>query len=84
MKVWNKFNGQILAITESPTVLEGDWPYVRNVLLSFPSAEDMNAWYRSPEYQELAKYRHGSSTAHAVVLNGFGEEGSKVRTQDKP
>jgi len=73
MKVWNKFNGKILSITETPTVIEGDWPYVRNVLLSFPNAEDMNAWYHSPEYQTLAQHRHRSSTADAIILPGFGE-----------
>lgn len=71
MDVWSKYDGQILAADENPTVIEGDWPYSRTVLLSFPSADALNLWYRSPEYQVLVQHRFQSSTSRLAVLRGL-------------
>jgi uncharacterized protein (DUF1330 family) len=38
------------------------------VLIRFPSKEAFDQWYRSPEYQELAKTRWASSTASLVLI----------------
>jgi len=73
MEIFSQYDGQILAATESPTVIEGDWPYTRTVLLSFPSVDAMNRWYRSPEYQVLVRHRHRSSTSQIAVLPGLGD-----------
>jgi len=74
MEIFSKYEGQILAIDTDPTVLEGDWPYTRSVLLSFPSADTLNLWYRSPEYQTLVQHRLKSSTARIAVLRGLDVE----------
>lgn len=66
-----KYECQCLAADLEPTVLEGDWPYTRTVILSFPDMERLNGWYNDPEYKELAKYRWESSTAQVAVLKGF-------------
>jgi uncharacterized protein (DUF1330 family) len=75
MDIFNKYEGQLLAVTESPTVLEGDWPFQRNILMSFPSAEALERWYKSPEYQAQAQHRYAASTSKAVVLPSLGDEG---------
>ena len=49
----------------------GQWPYTRSVLISFPSAEEFDRWYGSPEYQALAKHRFKASTGSVAMLNGF-------------
>jgi uncharacterized protein (DUF1330 family) len=61
----------LLAVDESPTVIEGEWPHTRTVLLSFPSAEAMKAWYGSPEYQALAQHRFNASTAQVAMVNAL-------------
>jgi uncharacterized protein (DUF1330 family) len=38
MEIFSRYGGQVLAVDESPTVVEGEWPHTRTVLLSFPSA----------------------------------------------
>jgi uncharacterized protein (DUF1330 family) len=72
MEIFNRYDGQLLAVDESPTVVEGAWPHTRTVLASFPSAEAMNAWYDSPEYQALAQHRFNASTASIALVKGLG------------
>ncbi|CAN8105102.1 unnamed protein product [Discula destructiva] len=71
-----KFDAKIVAVSAEDlglkaTILEGDWPYTRTLILSFPDLEKLNEWYSDPEYQELAKFRHASSTGQIAVLNEF-------------
>ena len=72
MEIFGGRGGQLLAVDENPTVLEGEWPHTRTVLISFPNAEALDTWYRSPEYQALAQHRFNASTARIAVLNGIG------------
>jgi len=72
MDIFTKYEGEILARDLSPTVLEGDWPYDVSVLISFPSAEALDLWYRSPDYQALAQHRFNASTARLAILRGLG------------
>ena len=71
MEVFNKYEGRVLAVAESPTVMEGEWPYSRTVILSFPSADALGLWYSSTEYKALAKHRHQSSTSQAAMVPGL-------------
>lgn len=71
MDVFSKYEGRLLAVDESPTVLEGAWPWTRTVLLEFPDEERLMAWYQSAEYQTLAKHRFNASQAAVAVLRGL-------------
>jgi uncharacterized protein (DUF1330 family) len=62
--------GRYLARGGASEVLEGDWDIERVVVLEFPSVEKAREWYRSPEYQELAAIRHGTSHAKGVLVEG--------------
>jgi len=73
MQVFSQYDGQMLAVDESPQTLEGEWPYTRTVLIEFPSAAQADAWYRSAEYQQLAAHRYAASVANLVRLQGFTE-----------
>jgi uncharacterized protein (DUF1330 family) len=72
MAIFSKYRGQVLAVDENPTAIEGDWPHGRTVLLSFPNAEEMDRWYRSAEYQALAQHRFKASTARIAMIQGVG------------
>ena len=71
MAIFEKFKGKMLAVDESPQLLEGSWGATRTVLIEFPSKIDANAWYYSKEYQALAQYRFASSSANVVTIHGM-------------
>jgi uncharacterized protein (DUF1330 family) len=52
------------------TVLEGEWPMPRLVILEFPTREAAEAWYRSPAYQKILPLRLKSSTGNLVIVDG--------------
>ncbi len=63
--------GRALASTEDVKVVEGDWQPKRVVLVEFPSIEDVNAWYDSPEYQEVMKIRHQAASDKVIFIDGL-------------
>ena len=71
MEIFARYNGQLLAVDEDVTVLEGEWPATRTVLIQFPSEEEALAWYQSSEYQELAKHRFAASDADIALFKGL-------------
>ena len=52
------------------TVLEGEWPMPRLVILEFPTRAAAEAWYRSPAYQKILPLRLKSSTGNLVIVDG--------------
>lgn len=65
-----RFGARVLAVDESPQVLEGAWPCSRTVLIEFPNEAAARGWYDSPEYRAIAPLRFRSATADAVFLRG--------------
>jgi uncharacterized protein (DUF1330 family) len=65
---FQRYGGTLLASSEAPTVVEGEWPWTRTVLIRFPSKETFDRWYHSAEYQEIVKTRWASSTANLVLI----------------
>lgn len=51
-------------------VLEGDWKPKRLVILEFPSAAQLKAWYNSPEYKPLLQIRLRSAKSSLVMIEG--------------
>lgn len=68
---FSDFPGSILAVEESPQVLEGEWPYTRTVLMRFPDEASARNWYESPQYQELAKLRTAAARTRLVLTRGL-------------
>lgn len=68
--IFNQFGGQILAVDESPTIVEGQWPHTRTVLLRFDNLESAKAWYHSEAYQSLATHRWQASVADIAFVQG--------------
>jgi uncharacterized protein (DUF1330 family) len=52
------------------TVLEGEWPMPRFVILEFPSRQAAETWYRSPEYQKILPLRLKSGTGNLIIVDG--------------
>jgi uncharacterized protein (DUF1330 family) len=73
-KVFDRYQGEVLAVDDRVSVLEGNWPYTRSVLIRFPDQSAALKWYRSPEYQHLAQHRWNASTANIVLLEGRGDD----------
>jgi uncharacterized protein (DUF1330 family) len=70
-EVFARFAGELLAVSENPEVVEGEWPHTRTVLIRFPSADEARRWYASPEYQALAQHRFRASRGNAVMVEGL-------------
>ena len=73
LPILQRHQGTILALDEAVHAKEGHWPYVRTVLLAFPSARHAQDWYNSPEYQEIAILRNMAAVMNLVFIRGLGE-----------
>ena len=72
LEIFSQYRGELLAVSDAPEVVEGEWPYTRAVLIRFPDAEEARRWYESPEYQALARHRWNASTGSIIRVDGFG------------
>ena len=68
MAIWEKYDGELLSVDESPQVLEGAFEATRSVLLKFPTREAAIAWATSPEYVELAKHRRAGGITNSIMV----------------
>ena len=71
MPIFERFQGEVIAVSDEPRVVEGDWPFTRAVLLRFPDEDAARAWYESPEYQAIAVHRKRASTGSIISYRGF-------------
>src|ERR1700730_14572830 len=63
------FGGQFVARGGNFTVIEGEWPHSRLVIIEFPSRADAEGWYKSPAYQKIISLRHKSSVGNLVIVD---------------
>ena len=70
MPVVERYGGELIAVTDDPTVLEGVWSEMRVVLIRFETRQDALDWYDSQEYQQLAVIRRATSTGTDLLING--------------
>jgi uncharacterized protein (DUF1330 family) len=64
------FEGRFVARGGKFTVLEGEWPQPRTVIIEFPSRDAAQGWYDSADYQKIIGLRHKSSSGNLVILDG--------------
>ncbi|HTW54316.1 MAG TPA: DUF1330 domain-containing protein [Stellaceae bacterium] len=64
------YHGRILA-RALPDVREGAPAAGVVTLIGFPTAEDANRWFNSPEQAQLAALRRRAATSRVYVLNGI-------------
>jgi uncharacterized protein (DUF1330 family) len=63
--------GRVVAFDEEPEIVEGSIEHPRTVILEFPSMTAFQAWYESPEYQEILPLRLKSTRGTLIVAKGF-------------
>ena len=64
MEIFEQYGGEMLAVDEAPTVLEGQLPHTRTVLIRFADKVSADA------YQQLARHRWEASVADVAILQG--------------
>ena len=63
-----KYDGQMIAGTPTPQVIEGTWDGNWAAILRFSSLERAQAWYNSAEYQPLRDLRINELTEDGQIL----------------
>ena len=71
LEIFARYKGELLAVSDEPQVIEGEWPFTRAVLLRFPDEAEARRWYESPEYQALSRHRWNASTGTVIAFQGF-------------
>jgi uncharacterized protein (DUF1330 family) len=65
-----KYGGRFAVRGGKVEPLEGGWSPKRIVLLEFPSFEQAQKWYRSPEYAPLIKLRQRGARGRLLIVEG--------------
>jgi uncharacterized protein (DUF1330 family) len=68
-----RHGGRYLAIVRDPEIRDGQWPFVRTVIVGFPSVDAAHAWYDSPEYREIIPPRQRGIDANIVIVRDLAE-----------
>jgi len=50
--------------------LEGDWTPRTIIIVEFPSAEQAQTWYRSPEYASALEVRDEALSRNLILVEG--------------
>ena len=67
-----KYEGRLLVADDAATVLEGNHPEGRVVVVEFPSLAIAREWRSSDEYEKLNRIRQSSTETFSLVLvDGF-------------
>ena len=69
-EIFSNYNAEILVAEEEPTVLEGEWPYARTVVLQFVDENEAKRWYESDEYQVLVQHRFLAARTNLILAKG--------------
>ena len=64
------FGGQFIARGGQLSILEGEWPHPRLVIIEFPSRAAAEGWYGSPEYQKSLPLRLNSTVGNLIIVDG--------------
>jgi uncharacterized protein (DUF1330 family) len=63
--------GEYLVRGGHTTVLEGEMPHARHVVLRFPDRATAERWYNSPEYQDIISIRFAHCNAVVIIVDGY-------------
>jgi uncharacterized protein (DUF1330 family) len=62
--------GRFLVRGGESTLLEGEWPTQRMVVMEFPDADAARAWWASDEYEAIKPLRRGASETNIILVEG--------------
>ncbi len=69
MEIFSRHKGRMVSVSDNATVIEGDYPFTRTVVVEFPDPAAARAWYDDPDYQKLMRYRLAASTGHLIMVD---------------
>ncbi len=61
-------NAKVLAVDETPGIIEGTVDYPRTVVIEFESEAAFRRWYDSPEYTAARALRAASSAGTVILV----------------
>lgn len=67
--IFSKYDGELLAVDDEPTPLEGSAVYNRCVIIRFPDHDSALRWWNSADYQALATIRHEASDGTIALIS---------------
>lgn len=65
-----RHGGRYIVRGAEPKTIEGDWSPQRMVIIEFPSRQHAEQFLADPEFRELAKIRHKTTTSKLVLVDG--------------
>ena len=69
MATFTPFGGKLVVRGGNPTIVEGEWPHKRLILIEFPSREAAEGWHHSAEYQKILPLRLKSSVGNLIIVD---------------
>lgn len=69
-EVFEKYNGEYLAVDQNYEVIEGKCDYSRVIIITFKNKEDFDKWYYSGDYQRIVKYRLEGAECDSILVHG--------------
>ena len=70
-----RHGGKYVAVDKAPEVRQGEWPFVRTVIVAYPNLVAAQGWYNSPEYNEIIPIRMRAIDANIVIVRDPEEAG---------
>ncbi|MFL2535189.1 MAG: DUF1330 domain-containing protein [Candidatus Azotimanducaceae bacterium] len=71
LAILTAYEGQVIAVDEARTLLEGQAFGHRTVILKFASEVAALNWYESEAYQKLMTHRQAASQANVSIIHGL-------------
>ena len=65
-----KHGGRYIVEGAEPTPMEGDWRPERMVIIEFPARDNATNFLSDPDFQNLLKIRHETTTSRLVLVDG--------------
>lgn len=81
-RVIQTFGGHFIVRGGESVTVEGPAEKNRIVVIEFPSFQQAKAFYDSPEYKRIKKFRDGAGSAQFVIVDGYPlDEWKKVAAE---
>ena len=65
-----KYGGEYIVRAGKYDIMEGKWPYKRNVVIRFPTLEKAKEFYNSKEYEPIKKIRIDNAKNNLIIIEG--------------
>ena len=65
-----KYGGEYIVRAGKYDIMEGKWPYKRNVVIRFPTLEKAKEFYNSKEYEPIKKIRIDNAENNLIIIEG--------------